>query len=625
MRAEVVEPVVERDGDAGAGVDAGFEPERAAALGRRGQAGLRAEDGAQGRGRAREDGHHGVAQRLHQRAALGGDRLAQHVEVVHHRAEGHGVADLAVHPRRVAQVGEEDGHVADVDLVAGPQCLRGEEVAEELEGRDLGGRRRLVAPRRAFEDEEALARSRVLEGEEGGGRDARLGLRPAFGAGAQRQRGRTIGRHGERLRALDAVRPQAVAALFERRAELAPLARREELLGDDVRRDLRAADAELAQLQPADGRVGAEDDLDRAVELHREIYLARVAVDFGAHAAEALGRPLRAAAVRADHLPAQVEETGARGLEAEFEGVAARRPPRGRERVGAEASERQLVAELDGLDEARGVGGALFAQAAFEHGEELALGVAERGRAGGVRLLGAQRQLVVAAEGRGELAGREASDLEGDGGAPERAARPRPDFVDEARAAALALVQLGDDAHLGDRAAAVSADDAEAPRPHPLEGLLLPLDADAELREAEPAARVRPGGRGFGAAAAVERGHARVAVEAVGVGDERPEGLRAGAQVELPTVVELFLLHESEPGAGEWKRPAARGGRQPRSHIRQSLLRTAAHILLHSHERVNVSVPRAVDNYARAGRGGFAGGRRARRGAASRSLDGRRE
>jgi hypothetical protein len=85
--------------------------------------------------------------------------------VVHHRAEGDGVADLSVHAGGVAEVSEKDGHLADVDAVAGAQRLRGEEVAEELEGRDLRGRRRLVAPGRAFEDEEALVRGRVLEGD----------------------------------------------------------------------------------------------------------------------------------------------------------------------------------------------------------------------------------------------------------------------------------------------------------------------------------------------------------------------------------------------------------------------------------------------------------------------------
>src|SRR5205823_5380865 len=123
----------------------------------------------------------------------------------------------------------------------------------------------------------------------------------------------------------------------------------------------------------------------------------------------------------------------------------------------------------------------------------------------------------------------------------ERAARRRPNFVDEVRAAALALAHLGDDARLLDGAGLVAAHDAEAIRTNPLERLLLPLDADAELRQTQTPA--------FDLARRALRLHARnvrqtrVAVEAVRVGDEGPERLRACAQVVLPTVVKLSLRH----------------------------------------------------------------------------------
>ena len=77
--------------------------------------------------------------------------------MVHHRAEGDGVADLAVEARRVAEVCEEDGQLADADLVAGAQRLGREEVAEELQRSDLGGGRRMPAPRLALDAEEKLA------------------------------------------------------------------------------------------------------------------------------------------------------------------------------------------------------------------------------------------------------------------------------------------------------------------------------------------------------------------------------------------------------------------------------------------------------------------------------------
>ena len=73
-----------------------------------------------------------------------------------------------------------------------------------------------------------------------------------------------------------------------------------------------------------------------------------------AHVGERPGRLPRAAAERAQKLPAQVEQTRARRVKEEFEHVAARRSPRVCERVGAHARERQLVAARDRLAEARG-------------------------------------------------------------------------------------------------------------------------------------------------------------------------------------------------------------------------------------------------------------------------------
>jgi hypothetical protein len=94
--------------------------------------------------------------------------------VGHHRAEGDGVAYLPVEARRAAQVCEEDGQTADVYLVAGAQRLGGEEVAEELQRRDLGRGRRLPAPRRALDDEELFGVGVVLQSDGGARREPRL-------------------------------------------------------------------------------------------------------------------------------------------------------------------------------------------------------------------------------------------------------------------------------------------------------------------------------------------------------------------------------------------------------------------------------------------------------------------
>src|SRR5207253_3152017 len=69
----------------------------------------------------------------------------------------------------------------------------------------------------------------------------------------------------------------------------------------------------------------------------------------------------------------------------------------------------------------------------------------------------------------------------------------------------------------------------EAMRPHPLERLLLPLDPAAEHGQAQPAATVL---RGFG----LDRRYAGVAVEAVGVGHQRPERVRARLEPPFPPV-----------------------------------------------------------------------------------------
>src|ERR687883_1223703 len=75
-RAEVVEAVVERDGDTGTIVHPRLEQQRPHTLWRRGELALRREDRPYRRRRVPEDGHHRVADGLHDGPTLGDDRVA---------------------------------------------------------------------------------------------------------------------------------------------------------------------------------------------------------------------------------------------------------------------------------------------------------------------------------------------------------------------------------------------------------------------------------------------------------------------------------------------------------------------------------------------------------------------
>src|ERR1043166_2981079 len=108
-----------------------------------------------------------------------------------------------------------------------------------------------------------------------------------------------------------------MSPLFEERPDLAALAGAHALLDDDVRRDLRAADAEVARLDAADGGGGAEDDLDRAVEGCPEGYVGAFAVEAPPPGAEALRRLVRGGAQGAGEFPGEVEQAGARRQQAE--------------------------------------------------------------------------------------------------------------------------------------------------------------------------------------------------------------------------------------------------------------------------------------------------------------------
>ena len=89
-----------------------------------------------------------------------------------HRAVGRRVADLTIEPGRVPQVGEDDRQAPDRHVLAGPQRLRGEQVAERLQRGDVSRGRRLVRPGGSFSEVQPLDAGRVRE------LDGRPGTRP---------------------------------------------------------------------------------------------------------------------------------------------------------------------------------------------------------------------------------------------------------------------------------------------------------------------------------------------------------------------------------------------------------------------------------------------------------------
>ncbi|MBA3505067.1 MAG: hypothetical protein H0T80_04715 [Betaproteobacteria bacterium] len=214
---ELAAPVVERDGDAGAYVNAGLEQQRTHAFRWRGQRLLRLQDGTQRGYRAAKDRHHGIADGLDERSVLFGDDLAQHVEMAHHATKGGGVAEFQT--------------------------------------------------------------------------------------------------------------TQTIAPRLQRQRQLALLARRDQLLGHNVRSDLRPADAILARLDYAKRRIGTKGQLHRLIAIDRKVDVAIVAVHLRANAAQGGAGLLCPATVRADRVPLKIEYPRARRPQTGLQYGAARHSP----------------------------------------------------------------------------------------------------------------------------------------------------------------------------------------------------------------------------------------------------------------------------------------------------------
>ena len=314
---------------------ADLEPEGSRPTGRRGELRLGAEHRAQRGDGPPEDGHDRVPDRLHDRAALVGHRVAEDVEMADDRAVRRRVPDLAVEAGRVAQVGEDDRQAADGHVLAGTERLGGEQVAKRLERGHVGGARGLIRPTEPLGDVEPLDVGRVLE-DDG---------RPVPG-----------GRHRERGGVVETEPADPVAAGLEGKCDLASLARSEELLRDDVRRQTRPADAEALHLDLAHGRARPERELDRALEIGLDVDQAAVAVHARAELAEGGHRLRRAATERTEELPAGLEQADPRGQQAELEhgatvgtpgiGECVRTQPGGRDVVEPGELRREEVDEL---------------------------------------------------------------------------------------------------------------------------------------------------------------------------------------------------------------------------------------------------------------------------------------
>jgi hypothetical protein len=187
----------------------------------------------------------------------------------------------------------------------------------------------------ALDDREPRDAVRVHHCEDAVGGDRRLvvGRRPASDLHPRRPRG--SGLDAEGVLDLDSLRAHAVPALGKRHRDEEALARPEPLLGDDVGGDLRTADAEFEALDPPHGGVGHEGEFDRLVEVHGKVDSARLAVRGAGDPRQLAAGLLRAAAMRAEHLPAQVEHPRARGMQEEIQCLAPVGSPRVRELVGA--------------------------------------------------------------------------------------------------------------------------------------------------------------------------------------------------------------------------------------------------------------------------------------------------
>src|SRR5205085_1407691 len=106
-------------------------------------------------------------------------------------------------------------------------------------------------------------------------------------------------------------------------------------------------------------------------------------------------------------------------------------------------------------------------------------------------------------------------------------------FVPSAALRRFARCQLGQYVQFCNRTFRVAPDDAKPLWPHPFEWLFFPFDRNSECRKAQPA------GKSPTLADSLNRRHTGIAIEAIGVGKQRPKLFGRRFEIELPAIVEF--------------------------------------------------------------------------------------
>src|SRR5947209_8190779 len=117
-------------------------------------------------------------------------------------------------------------------------------------------------------------------------------------------------------------------------------------------RHLWTTDAELQPFDNAHRWIRAEGQLNRLIEVDREINIATFAIDFRLNAGQRTAHLRRASTVRADHLPLQIKQSNARRPQTDFQHISARAFPAICKSVRAYARERDVVGLLNHLFQA---------------------------------------------------------------------------------------------------------------------------------------------------------------------------------------------------------------------------------------------------------------------------------
>ncbi len=450
--------------------------------------------------------------------------------MIAHQPIGAPVADSLVERRGSRKIGEHQGDVVDGDVLPGAQRLARQEVAEGLQQGGAMGGQRIRHPGTALDDDAGVgiaaiaelnfARRRCRAGRDrnaidGDGGKALVGAMVDIDLTAGLDGAQTVGTGGKRC------------------GDFALLARREDLLDDDMRRRIRAVEAVFADRQLAHARRRPEAELDVAGEVGIVADIAGGAMRRLRQLVERGDRALGAAAARTEQIPAQPQEADPRRLEEELDDEARLGRPVARQLERPHAHQIDFRRGQEMLAEPRRQTMPIGAGFDLRHccGDAPAGALRQRRRgiveephsfAGEILC----RHLDQPAD-RGATLLEKTETEEDCAGQPLRLAGQR---IAEQRPRAL-RPQLDDGPEAPQRPFAEYPGLAEAVAAHPLVGSLLPLQldpADRGPRQAEhPPIRLQ------NVLDLVFR-HPRRFVEARGIGDHRPQRLGRLRQMPLP-------------------------------------------------------------------------------------------